>query len=264
MKRTFKCYVDVMATLRAQLSHIGFNAERFAKSLFGFRILWLARLLTKGESRASFGLRGLDRKVLKTIDTSSSYYVEIGANDGVTHSNTLALELFYGWNGLLIEPIHSTFKKLQRNRSKRRNYLLRSACVSEDYPESSVDMIYGNLMSIAIGLDSDVSDPLAHASAPRKDPTPGEPLRTESVPAITMTHALEIAGAPKRVGLLSLDVEGAELEVLKGIDFTKFSFDWLLIESRKVKRVASLLKKNGYGLKQKLSHHDYLFSKEQD
>jgi FkbM family methyltransferase len=216
-------------------------------------------LFNKVGEAASFGLRGLDHKVIARIDTSPNYYVELGANDGRTHSNTLALELFYGWEGLLIEPIDSTFQKLKRNRSKRRNYLLRSACVSASYPDPTVDVVYGNLMSIAVGLDSDIPDPYSHASAPRKDAVPGEPLRSETVPAITMSKALETAGAPTEIGLLSLDVEGAELEVLRGIDFNKFHFSWMVIESRDVKRVASFIERFGYCLEEKLTHHDYLF-----
>lgn len=213
----------------------------------------------RSDKSASFGLRGLDQKIVARIDPSPSYYVEIGANDGRTHSNTLSLELFYGWKGLLIEPIYSTFTKLERNRSKRRNYLLRAACVSPSFPNSSIDFVYGNLMSIGLGLDSDVPDPFEHASAPRKDAGPGDPLRIESVPAITMTEALETARAPSKIGLLSLDVEGAELEVLRGIDFDKFQFAWIVVESRAVQRVAEFLATNGYVLQEKLTHHDYLF-----
>ena len=42
------------------------------------------------------------------------FYIEIGANDGVSQSNTKYLELFYDWRGILIEPIPSVFKKLQK------------------------------------------------------------------------------------------------------------------------------------------------------
>lgn len=208
----------------------------------------------------SFGL--LPQKLLEAIDTSASYYVEIGANDGVSQSNTVALELSYGWKGLLIEPINSTFEKLKKNRSKRRNYLLRSACVSSSFPGSTVELIYANLMTTAVGLDSDVADPYAHAASGGRFLSPNDSLRIESVPAITMTRALEMAGAPNKIGLLSLDVEGAELEVLKGIDFQKYQFGWMLIECRNLKRVSTFLENHGYALQGKLSHHDYLFSQQ--
>jgi len=221
----------------------------------------VGRLLLRWRERLRrFELPTLEQKLLGVIDKLPSYYVEIGANDGVAQSNTLALELFYGWKGLLIEPSSSTFERLKKNRSQRRNFLLKSACVSSDFPNTTVDLVYSNLMSIALGLDSDVLDPQAHADSGAKFLSPRDSIHIESVPATTMTCALELAGAPDRIGLLSLDVEGAELEVLKGIDFEKYRFDWMVIECRRVDRLAKFLGGHGYTLQEKLSHHDYLFS----
>ena len=212
-------------------------------------------------------LTGLRRNLLHEIDTSPNYYVEIGANDGVAQTNTLALETFFGWRGLLIEPINSVYEKLAKNRSRRRNTLLRAACVSSRFPDATVELVYSNLMSVAIGLDSDVSDPFAHADSGRYQLRAEDPVRVESAPAMTMTRALELAGAPDRIGLLSLDVEGAELEVLKGIDFDKYRFDWMLIECRDLGRLETFLRNHGYVLQKDLSTHDdpygdYLFARQ--
>ena len=42
-------------------------------------------------------------------------FVELGALDGVTGSNTLGLEACYGWSGLLIEANPTNFRRLQRS-----------------------------------------------------------------------------------------------------------------------------------------------------
>ena len=79
--------------------------------------------------------------------------------------------------------------------------------------------------------------------------------------AVTLNSILEKSKAPKEIDFLSLDVEGAELEVLKGIDFNKFSFKFMLIEVRDIKRMESFLLQHGYLLEKKFSTHDYLFRK---
>lgn len=89
----------------------------------------ISRLLPK----ASVGLERLPASLVGTIKTRNGYYVELGAYDGVRFSNTLALELLFGWTGLLIEPTQENFLKLQKRRSQRRNRMVRAACVGSDF-----------------------------------------------------------------------------------------------------------------------------------
>ena len=44
-------------------------------------------------------------------------FVDVGANDGVTFSNSYYLEKHLGWSGVLIEPHRGSFAKLQRSRT---------------------------------------------------------------------------------------------------------------------------------------------------
>lgn len=227
---------------------------------FGYKSLWLTNIvLGRKPIQGGFGLEGLDSKLLQIIDTSPNFYVELGANDGVSQSNTLSLELAFGWRGLLIEPAWSSYRKLRRNRSLRRNFLLRAACVGDSYELGEIDLVYSNLMSVAVGIESDVPNINVHAQSGAQFLEPGDEVRVETVPALTLTTALNIAKAPTRMGLLSLDVEGAELEVLKGLNLRQYSFDWILVESRSVAKISDHLARFGYQLEQALSLQDYLF-----
>ncbi|MDT8993097.1 hypothetical protein RQP54_19645 [Curvibacter sp. APW13] len=76
----------------------------------------LAKRLLRGKY---FSLNQLDYKLEKYVDYDNSYFVELGANDGVTQSNSLYFEKYRNWRGLLVEPAPQNFLKCRQNRSAR-------------------------------------------------------------------------------------------------------------------------------------------------
>ena len=69
---------------------------------------------------------------LKMIDLiflsqQNGFFIECGAYDGETRSNTLNLERYYGWTGLLIEADPINFSKMLQ---KKRNAYLSPTCLS--------------------------------------------------------------------------------------------------------------------------------------
>jgi len=204
-----------------------------------------------------FGLNKIDRRIVKYLNKDSGYFVELGANDGVQQSNTLTLEKYHGWRGILIEPHPGNFKKLTENRSQR-NTFVNCACVDDSFPKETIDLMYSDLMTIQTEGVQEIRDPISHAFEGQ------EFLRNEVVnaftaPARTLTGILESGNAPKRMEFLSLDVEGAELGVLQGLDFKKYKFDVICVETRDQIGVRSILETNGYALIEQISHHDYIF-----
>ncbi len=55
--------------------------------------------------RQYYGLDELDKKLEPYIDFDNGIFVEAGANDGQTQSNTAYFARHRGWRGLLVEPI---------------------------------------------------------------------------------------------------------------------------------------------------------------
>jgi len=205
-----------------------------------------------------YSLNELDKKLRKRISKRSGFYVEIGANDGVNQSNTLHFEKALGWKGVLIEPIPHRFLECKKNRSKENTFFC-NACVSDDYKNEFVKIIYSNLMSVAPELDLDLERPYEHAATGHQFLDEHEVTFTFGAIAKTLTSILVEANAPRFIDLFSLDVEGAELEVLKGVDFDHYTFGHLLVESRNINRLERFLNQKGYRLVEPLSVHDYLF-----
>jgi FkbM family methyltransferase len=205
-----------------------------------------------------YSLNGLDKKIEKYLPFTNGFYVELGANDGVNQSNTLYFERNKNWRGVLVEPTPHNYLKCLANRSTK-NHIFCNACVSFDYKNPFVEIAFANLMSSPIGLESDVLDPISHAESGKRFLESTDRIFTFGSVAKTLNDLLSTSKAPKNIDLLSLDVEGAEIEVLKGIDHKVYRFQYMCIECRDIDKLTSYLNPLGYELKEKLSGHDYLF-----
>ena len=205
------------------------------------------------------GLNGLDKKLEPYVDHDSGFYVELGANDGITQSNSLYFEKHRRWSGLLVEPAPHNYLKCLQNRS-RDNRICCAACVSFDYRPEFVRMTYSNLMSTSHGLASDIPDPVAHARSGSRFLAPTEPVFDFGAIARPLNELLLEANAPKSIDFLSLDVEGAEIEVLKGVDHDMFRFKYILVECRSFDDMQAYLASKGYRFVESFSPQDYLFT----
>lgn len=88
-----------------------------------------------------YGLNGLDQKLEAYLDYDGSFFVEIGAPDGVTQSNTPYFEQYRQWFGLLVEPAQINYVKCRANRSPNTKIFC-AACVPFGYTERFVPIVY--------------------------------------------------------------------------------------------------------------------------
>jgi FkbM family methyltransferase len=203
-----------------------------------------------------FALNGIDKQLDAIMDKSFGFYVELGANDGVSQSNTLFFERFKNWSGILIEPHFQTFERLIKNRSDS-NFFKNAACVSSTYKKNDVELAFSHLMTTAIGVETDLDDPFKHAEC-GSEFWRGD-VYTFVAPALKLSDILDEANVPLEMDLLSLDVEGAELEVLRGLDHSRHRFNYICVESRDFVKLNEFLNENDYCFHSKISTHDYLF-----
>ena len=219
-------------------------------------LLRIYSFITK--NRLTFAANHADLLIYKLLP-KPGFYVELGANDGITQSQTKFLEVYCGWRGVLIEPTPEIYRMLKENRSSK-NYFENSACVSFDFPNQEIPMLYSDLMTISLEGQNDVINRQLHAQEGVKHLLRGVENYEYMASATTLNQILMSSEAPGVIDLLSLDVEGAELEVLQGIDFNRYKFRIVFIETRSIREVEHFLSIKGYSLLGQVSKLDFVFS----
>lgn len=183
--------------------------------------------------------RGQDRWVIKDVFNGKrgGYFLELGAADGFSESNTYVLEKRYGWTGICVEPnptlYHALVNKYHRS------------CVCAPYAvdaqRGSVEFVLSGQTSGIISSDAD--------NSPDKRPGLIEAARAEhrvcTVEALPLAELLDLYGAPSVIDYFSFDVEGLETRILRGFPFDRYTFLALTVE-RPTVELNELLFRNGY------------------
>ena len=198
----------------------------------------------------------------KYINYEGGFFVEAGANDGIFQSNTLFYERELGWKGLLIEPNFCNYLNCLKNRPNSIN--LNCALVSDEYCKKK-QQIY---------LDQ-ISSPMAKVYNQNFVNNFLNFKKKLYVNATSLNKIFSIFDL-QQADLLSLDVEGFEMDVLKGINFEKIKIKYICIEvwDSKKELIFNFLRLNNYEMIADLSefnlkdyphwsgdHNDYLFKK---
>ena len=179
------------------------------------------------------------------------FFIEVGANEpDLIFSQTFHLEKNYNWKGILIEPIDYLYDKLKQVRTGAKAFQV--ACTSEEktgiatlkIPVSGDHEITGHAC-----LEVNVDHSLQHKT------------RNVEVEAVTLNSILDSEKVNK-VDFLSIDVEGTELDVLKGFDLWKYSPKLIIIEDRMVFLSKHLhLKKHGYQIFRRTGFNNWYVKK---
>lgn len=140
--------------------------------------------------------------IAKTQGKRGGYFVEIGAHDGIRHSNTLTLERDFGWSGSLVEANPELHRRLVRNRSMMR-------CVRAAVGECNEGRVRFLLGDSYGGLSRHMPNDWLQEHELRK--TPDLWVSTLCLRDVLLHEC----NAPRHIDYLSIDVEGAEYSILK-------------------------------------------------
>ena len=160
------------------------------------------------------------------------FFLEIGANDGFTLSNTVYLEECFGWKGILIEANQKYLPSLE----KRKNSVIVNKAVSSQKGKAEfVDAgLYGGL--------KDSLDNTHHQLT--KD------AEIITVDCISLKEILDAADTPIEIDFVSIDVEGGELPIVEQLVTVNKRFRCGCIEyngrADDYKEILSLLESAGY------------------
>jgi len=162
--------------------------------------------------RKYYGQNGEDCLLWAVFDGQGpGFFIEVGAFDGVYLSNTLSFEQ-QGWSGLCCEAHPFFFPLLKKNRPG--SVCVHAACVG-DPALASVEFLIEPL-GLFSGVAADQARNINRLYEVRKAAFPG--FQAVSAPAATL-DAILAAHPPAGgvVDLLSVDVEGSEIDVLRGL-----------------------------------------------
>jgi len=173
---------------------------------------------------------GQDKLVLEHLnEMRDGYFVDIGAHDGITFSNSYMLEQQFGWYGLLIEANPAVLHSLRNNR--------KSIIAHETLWSTSCEMEFKSVEGNTL---SGLTEVLTHKKALTR------PNKPYFVMTKTLDQVLDQYECPNHINYMSIDIEGAEYEVLSTFSFSR-TFDIISVEHlRNKEEITNLLGRQGY------------------
>jgi FkbM family methyltransferase len=159
------------------------------------------------------------------IGLKNGFFVDVGAHDGISINNTLYFEKYNNWTGINIEPIKSVYDRLIVNRPTNINLNL-AVCNNDGTTEFYCNVGYTEMISgIKDDFDQRHLNRLMNENQQKGSTTEVIIVNTKKLETIFDENNVQ------HVNYLSIDVEGAEFEVIKSINFDKVFIDVIGFEN---------------------------------
>jgi FkbM family methyltransferase len=190
---------------------------------------FLKKIISKDKQTIQyFSQDGQDRYLDEHIfsQKKNGTFIEIGAHNGITFSNTYFFEKYRKWAGICIEPNPEVFKQLKSNRKAK----CINACISRNVEKVNYVKVsgYSEMLSGILEFYND-----EHWNRLERElKEHGGSKEIIKVNSFTLTEILHTSIlSNKKIDFCSIDVEGAELDILRSIDFDKIDILVFAIEN---------------------------------
>jgi FkbM family methyltransferase len=201
-----------------------------------------------------FSQVGQDRYLYEHFfkDRRGGVFVDIGAYDGLTFSNSLFFERYMGWRGLCVEPLPSAFARLAAFRTAA----CEPVCVADfegeaDFLESDAGIDEKMLSGLTANLDP------RHVNRIHRQ---ASHMQTIKAPVTRLCTLLDKHGLFE-IDYCSIDTEGSELSILADLDHDRYRIQLLTVENNyDDQRMVELMTARGYDCLGKLEQ-DYVFKR---
>jgi FkbM family methyltransferase len=140
-------------------------------------------------------------------EQAGGFFVEFGATNGVSGSNTYLMEKTFGWSGILAEPARCWHDALARNRTATISH----KCVWREG---------GARLPFREARDAGFST-LDALTAKDRHVTRRHAAGIYDVETITLSQLLADHAAPAVIDYMSIDTEGSEIDILEVFDFSR-------------------------------------------
>lgn len=164
----------------------------------------------------------LDRVIFE--QDKPGFFLDIGANDGVTYSNTYFLEKNRKWSGICVEPLPNAFQKL----SSERSCILENCAIGAE-TKKEVLMEISGYSEMLSGLKKNYNK--KHLSRIDSEIDTYGGSRNEIVIDCVKANELLAKHHVIHIDYCNIDTEGSELEILNSIDYSKYEIDVITVEA---------------------------------
>lgn len=166
-----------------------------------------------------------DRLIDIFLDRAENgFFVDIGAHNGIKFSNSYFFEKNRNWSGICVEPMPEVFEELKQNRSCH----LVNGVVSNYSGSLEFRRIKGRGDMLS-GIAKHQSEQHKQRMVEKVEEV-GSELEILEVSSHTLSEILKKYEV-KRINYLSIDVEGAEVDVISSLDFSQYVIEYMTIEN---------------------------------